>query len=406
MEKKTKVVKSKKTNKRSASFSLLEVIVIVIMTALVVGVSSSLIVYKNYNKINSDYNSDNKEEIDKFIEAYNNILDSYVEKVDGSNLIDEAIKAMYEHLGDPYTSYLDKTTTDTLEEQLNGEYQGIGVEISKDYATGYILVIDVFKNSPADEAGLKPGDLISSVNGENTATKSAEEVSNLIKGSQSENVKIGYIRDDEEKTTTVVVKKVIIPSVQSENFDGVGYIYIETFSNTTYSQFKEALENLENKKIKSLIIDVRDNTGGYLDAATKIAELFIEKGKTIYQLEKQGEIYRVHKDETEEKRNYEVAILINSNSASASEILAAALKESYGAKLIGKISYGKGTVQETEKLDNGEMLKYTTAYWLTPNGMKINNVGLVPDIEVDLEDYDTYSYEADTQLQKAIQTVK
>ena len=406
MEKKTKAVKSQKNTKRSASFSLLEVIVIVIMTALVVGVSSSLIVYNNYNKINSNYSGNNKEEIDKFIEAYNNILDSYVEKVDGSDLIDEAIKAMYEHLGDPYTSYLDKNTTETLEEQLNGEYQGIGVEISKEYTTGYILVIDVFKNSPADEAGLKPGDLISSVNGENTATKSAEEVSNLIKGSQSENVKIGYIRNEEERTTTVVVKNVIIPSIQAENFDGVGYIYIETFSNTTYSQFKEALENLENEKIKSLIIDVRDNTGGYLDAATKIAELFIEKGKIIYQLEKQGKIDRVHKDETEEKRNYEVAILINSNSASASEILAAALKESYGAKLIGEISYGKGTVQETEKLENGEMLKYTTAYWLTPNGMKINNVGLIPDIEVKLGEYDTYSYEVDTQLQKAIETVK
>lgn len=406
MEKKTKAVKSQKNTKRSASFSLLEVIVIVIMTALVVGVSSSLIVYNNYNKINSNYSGNNKEEIDKFIEAYNNILDSYVEKVDGSDLIDEAIKAMYEHLGDPYTSYLDKNTTETLEEQLNGEYQGIGVEISKEYTTGYILVIDVFKNSPADEAGLKPGDLISSVNGENTATKSAEEVSNLIKGSQSENVKIGYIRDEEERTTTVVVKNVIIPSIQAENFDGVGYIYIETFSNTTYLQFKEALENLENEKIKSLIIDVRDNTGGYLDAATKIAELFIEKGKIIYQLEKQGKIDRVHKDETEEKRNYEVAILINSNSASASEILAAALKESYGAKLIGEISYGKGTVQETEKLENGEMLKYTTAYWLTPNGMKINNVGLIPDIEVKLGEYDTYSYEVDTQLQKAIETVK
>lgn len=406
MEKKTKAVKSQKNTKRSASFSLLEVIVIVIMTALVVGVSSSLIVYNNYNKINSNYSGNNKEEIDKFIEAYNNILDSYVEKVDGSDLIDEAIKAMYEHLGDPYTSYLDKNTTETLEEQLNGEYQGIGVEISKEYTTGYILVIDVFKNSPADEAGLKPGDLISSVNGENTATKSAEEVSNLIKGSQSENVKIGYIRNEEERTTTVVVKNVIIPSIQAENFDGVGYIYIETFSNTTYSQFKEALENLENEKIKSLIIDVRDNTGGYLDAATKIAELFIEKGKIIYQLEKQGKIDRVHKDETEEKRNYEVTILINSSSASASEILAAALKESYGAKLIGEISYGKGTVQETEKLENGEILKYTTAYWLTPNGMKINNVGLIPDIEVKLGEYDTYSYEVDTQLQKAIETVK
>lgn len=406
MEKKTKAVKSQKNTKRSASFSLLEVIVIVIMTALVVGVSSSLIVYNNYNKINSNYSGNNKEEIDKFIEAYNNILDSYVEKVDGSDLIDEAIKAMYEHLGDPYTSYLDKNTTETLEEQLNGEYQGIGVEISKEYTTGYILVIDVFKNSPADEAGLKPGDLISSVNGENTATKSAKEVSNLIKGSQSENVKIGYIRNEDERTTTVVVKNVIIPSIQAENFDGVGYIYIETFSNTTYSQFKEALENLENEKIKSLIIDVRDNTGGYLDAATKIAELFIEKGKIIYQLEKQGKIDRVHKDETEEKRNYEVTILINSSSASASEILAAALKESYGAKLIGEISYGKGTVQETEKLENGEMLKYTTAYWLTPNGMKINNVGLIPDIEVKLGEYDTYSYEVDTQLQKAIETVK
>lgn len=406
MEKKTKAVKSQKNTKRSASFSLLEVIVIVIMTALVVGVSSSLIVYNNYNKINSNYSGNNKEEIDKFIEAYNNILDSYVEKVDGSDLIDEAIKAMYEHLGDPYTSYLDKNTTETLEEQLNGEYQGIGVEISKEYTTGYILVIDVFKNSPADEAGLKPGDLISSVNGENTATKSAEEVSNLIKGSQIENVKIGYIRNEEERTTTVVVKNVIIPSIQAENFDGVGYIYIETFSNTTYSQFKKALENLENEKIKSLIIDVRDNTGGYLDAATKIAELFIEKGKIIYQLEKQGKIDRVHKDETEEKRNYEVTILINSSSASASEILAAALKESYGAKLIGEISYGKGTVQETEKLENGEMLKYTTAYWLTPNGMKINNVGLIPDIEVKLGEYDTYSYEVDTQLQKAIETVK
>lgn len=406
MEKKAKAVESKKATKRSASFSLLEVIVIVIMTALVVGVSSSLIVYNNYNKINSNYGENDKEGIEKFIEAYNNILESYVEKVDGEDLIDEAIKAMYEHLGDPYTSYLDKETTEALEEQLNGEYHGIGVEISKEYNTGYILVIDVFEGSPADQAGLRPGDLITTVNGQNTAVKTAEEVSEIIKNSQSEDVKISYLRNEEEKTTTVVVKNVVIPSVQSENFDGVGYIYIETFSNTTYSQFKNALEELEKDNIKSLVIDVRDNTGGYLEAASKIAELFIEKGKVIYQLEKQGKIDRVHKDETDEKRNYDVAVLINSNSASASEILAAALKDSYGAKLIGKISYGKGTVQEKEMLENGEMLKYTTAYWLTPNGLKINNVGLIPDVEVELDDYEVYSYEVDTQLQKAIETVR
>lgn len=406
MEKKTKVVNPKNKIKRSASFSLLEVIVIVIMTALVVGVSSSVIVYKNYNKINSDYSEEEKEGLDKFIEAYNNILESYVEKVDGEELIDEAIKAMYENLGDPYTGYLDKNTSSTLEEQLNGEYQGIGVEIVKEYNTGYILIMDVFEESPANKAGLMPGDLITEIDGESTVSKSAEEVSNSIKETLGKDVKIKYLRNDEEKTTTITVNNVIIPSVNAENFNGVGYLQIETFSNTTYSQFKTALELLEKENINSLIIDVRDNTGGYLEAATKITELFIEKGEIIYQLEKQGNIDRIHKDETEEHREYEVAVLINSNSASASEILAAALRDSYGAKLIGQISYGKGTVQEQEKLDSGEILKYTTAYWLTPNGLKINNVGLVPDIEVELEDYEVYTYEVDTQLQKAIETVK
>lgn len=406
MEKKTKVVNPKNKIKRSASFSLLEVIVIVIMTALVVGVSSSVIVYKNYNKINSDYSEEEKEGLDKFIEAYNNILESYVEKVDGEELIDEAIKAMYENLGDPYTGYLDKNTSSTLEEQLNGEYQGIGVEIVKEYNTGYILIMDVFEESPANKAGLMPGDLITEIDGESTVSKSAEEVSNSIKETLGKDVKIKYLRNDEEKTTTITVNNVIIPSVNAENFNGVGYLQIETFSNTTYSQFKTALELLEKENINSLIIDVRDNTGGYLEAATKITELFIEKGEIIYQLEKQGNIDRIHKDETEEHRDYEVAVLINSNSASASEILAAALRDSYGAKLIGQISYGKGTVQEQEKLDSGEILKYTTAYWLTPNGLKINNVGLVPDIEVELEDYEVYTYEVDTQLQKAIETVK
>ncbi len=406
MEKKTKVAKQKNKTKRLASFSLLEVIVIVIMTALVVGVSSSVIVYKNYNKINSNYSEKEKEGLDKFVEAYNNILESYVEKVDGEELIDEAIKAMYENLGDPYTGYLDKNASSTLEEQLNGEYQGIGVEITKEYNTGYILIMDVFEESPADKAGLMPGDLITEIDGESTISKSAEEVSSSIKESLGKDVKIKYLRNDKEKTTTITVNNVIIPSVNAENFNGVGYIQIETFSNTTYSQFKEALEKLEKENINSLIIDVRDNTGGYLEAATKITELFIEKGKIIYQLEKQGKIDRIHKDETEEKRHYEVAVLINSNSASASEILAAALRDSYGAKLIGKISYGKGTVQEQEKLDTGEILKYTTAYWLTPNGLKINNIGLVPDIEIELETYEVYTYEVDTQLQKAIETVK
>lgn len=399
-EKKNK--KNKTKEEKKTVFNLFEVTIIIIMTSLVVSVSTGLIVYNNNgNKLikftgSGDY-------LEEFEAAYNNILTSYVEKVEPNGLINAAIEGMYNYVGDPYTSYLDEDTTDDLIDRLNGKYQGIGVEITK--VDEGVLIVTVFENSPAAEAGLEQGDIIVKVDDKDVKDKTSAEVSSLIKDSGKEKIEISVLRGGVTKVVEINIKEVSIPSVEKELFDTVGYLRITSFSDNTYEQFQASLEDLESKGMNSLVIDVRGNGGGYLNSAVNIAELFIEKGKKVYGLEnKKSTTY--YEDKTKTSRNYKIAVLMDSGSASASEILASALKESYGAQLVGSKSYGKGTVQETAKLETGGMLKYTTAYWLTPTGTKIDGAGLTPDIEVKGAYYEGLSYEEDTQLQSAINAVK
>ena len=395
-------IKKKKKKNNKATFNLLEVIVIIVMTSLVVGVSTGIVVYNNYYEIDKKNNKGNTNYLKEIEAAYNNILNSYVEKVDESELTNAAIKGMYSYLGDPYTSYLDEDSTTNLMDRLNGEYKGIGVEITS--TESGTMVMTVFDGSPASKAGIMVGDIITKVGDTDVKNSTPSVVSNLIKSTNGTTT-IEVLRGGVYKTLEINVEKVSIPSVSSNNFDGVGYIKITTFSNNTYEQFKTALSGLEKENIDSLVIDVRNNGGGFLNAAVDIAELFIEKGKNVYGLETK-EKTEYYKDSTKESRNYKVGILMNSASASASEILAAALKESYGATLLGITSYGKGTVQETSELETGGMIKYTTAYWLTPNGNKINNVGLKPDVEITGDYTDDMDYESDTQLLTAIKNMK
>lgn len=395
---KEKKIKNKKD--KIATFNLIEVIVIIIMTSLVVSVSTGIIVYKNYYKI--DKTSSNKDYLKELEYAYNNILNSYVEKVDEKELTNAAIKGMYNYLGDPYTSYLDKDSTDNLMDRLKGEYKGIGVEITTNESG--TVVMTVFENSPAEEAGIMVGDIITKVKGVDVNGKTTSEVSNMIK-STNDNVEIEVNRGGITKTLTLKVSTVSIKSVIKNKYDKTGYLRIETFSNTTYKQFKESLETLEKDGIENLIVDVRNNGGGFLNSAVEIAELFVEKGKPIYGLQTKDK-KEMYKDTTKEKRDYKVIVLINGGSASASEVLAAALKESYGATLLGTKSYGKGTVQDTSELESGGMIKYTTAYWLTPKGVTINEKGLTPDIEVTGSFKDEMTLENDVELQTAINNLK
>ena len=383
--------------KKSIDFSLVEVIIIVLITGLVVSVASGLIVYNNYDKINNIPVA-SKGDLDEVYKHYNMILNEYVEEVDKDELIDAAISGMYEYLGDEYSMYINEQDTSDLEEQLQGEYKGVGIEITTKYDDNEnptIVINRVIKDSPAEEAGLKKGDIITKVDGE--VMMDANQVSNTIKGGNKESYEITYIRDGKENTLTLTRKKVFINSVTSEVYGKVGYIKIETFSATTEDQVTKALDTFD-KNVKSLVIDLRDNTGGYLDTAYEVSNLFLEKGKVVYQLRGRDGIATSYKADTGVYRKFDqIVVIINENSASAAEILTLALKESAGAKVVGVKSYGKGTVQQTGNLNSGSMVKFTTSYWLSPKGNSINKVGIKPDVVVEDEE---------KQLDEAIKAAK
>lgn len=405
MKKKAKLKLKKIMNKKNintVTFNLIEVIIIILITSLVIGVTTCIIVYKNVEeKDKKDIGTVNANLLE-LESAYNNIVNGYVEKVDENGLLNAAIEGMYNYIGDPYTSYLDSEETSDLQDRLNGKYYGLGVEITK--ADNGIEIVNIFEGGPAQNADLQSGDILVKIDETDITEKTAADVSSMIKNSSKEKITIEYIRNDKRNSVEVELSTVIIPSIESKNYDGIGYIGISTFSDTTYSQFKDALEQLEQENINSLVIDVRNNGGGYLNSAVDIAQLFIEKGKAIYGLKSQLET-KFYNDSTRESREYNVAVLINSSSASASEILASALKESYGAILVGEKSYGKGTVQETSSLSTGSMVKYTTAYWLTPEGNEINKVGIKPDITVSASTTGE-PLQVDLQLEKAINILK
>ena len=367
----------------TVEFSLLEVIIIVLITGIVVSITSGLIVYNNYDKINVKEQTITDADYKEFVENYNLILNNYVEEIDGKSLLDAAIGGMYSALGDGYSAYLNESDTLELEEQLNGEYTGIGVEIRTDVLEdgSYQTVINkIFKNTPAERAGLKVGDILVKI--DDTPVESAQHVADTVKRGNKDTYNITYIRDGVEATIPLTREKVFINSVESKTFDNIGYIKLDTFSSTTKDQIIKELDSFD-KKVTSLIIDVRDNTGGYLSAAEDVADLFIERGKTIYQLkDRSGNISNYKAQSGVHRKFNKIAVLINGSSASASEILALALKESAGAKIVGTTSFGKGTVQDTKELSSGAMVKVTTSYWLSPKGNSINNVGIMPDKEV------------------------
>ena len=393
---------SKKNTENIQGFKLIEVIIIVLVTSFLCSIATGLIFYKHYeNTTIASYEklSDN-ENVNEFLQVYASIIKEYYEDVDEAELVDSAINAMFSYLGDSYSEHLSKEETEELIERLAGEYQGIGVEIYLDK-----IIYSVFEDSPADKAGIKVDDQIIKVDGTDVSQMDNAEVSNMIKNSEGK-ITITLLRKEETITVEVQKDDLYIPSivkqVMNQNDKKIGYINISTFSNTTSEQFAKAIKSLEDENIESLIVDVRNNAGGYLVSAKEIASEFLEKGKIIYSLEEKNKT-KDYKDQSLAKKDYPVVVLINEYSASASEILAGALKDSYNAILVGKKSYGKGKVQQTLNLEDGSMAKYTTAKWLRPNGECVDGVGIVPDYEVDLEVNEENQVLVDTQLNKAVE---
>lgn len=398
---------------KKSGFNYAEVIVIIIISLILGGIAGSVLntMTKGPGSSKTITKVVTKKELpegfEEFLTTYNNIINNYYDKVDSKELIEAGINGMLQYLGDDYSVYMNKDVTEKFNEQVEGKYKGIGVEITLQKEGG-VKITKVFSNSPAAKAELKPGDLFVSVNGEDVTKGNANDIANLIRKSDSDTVKVVVNRDGNELEFNLKLDQVDIESVETKLFNlndkKIGYIGLDIFASNTFAQFSNKLKELEKDNIDSLIIDVRSNSGGYLSSVTDIVSMFLDKNKVIYQLDTKGVVEQVF-SKTKESRKYKVVVLIDKASASASEILAAAMQESYGATVIGTNSYGKGTVQAAYQLESGATVKYTIQKWLTPNGNWINEVGVTPDIQVELtEDYvNNPSVETDTQLQKALE---
>lgn len=385
---------------KAKGFGLIEIIIIIVVTALVTSITTGVIMLNNTN-IEVDGNVINLEKdknLQEFISVYKTILEKYYDSnIDKKGMLTAAEEAMLNFLGDKYTTYLnDKEYQDILDD-LSGTYNGIGIYIKVNE------VIDVIKNSPAEKAGIMKNDIIIEIDGADVQEATADQIKELIKNDGKNDIDLKINRNGSILNFKISKETLVNPSISYSIIENtnIGYIAIEKFSENLGTQVKNALNELETKNINSLIIDVRDNAGGYLTSAEDVSNLFLKNGKTIYSLEANGSKVS-YNDKTDEHRDYPIVVLINGGSASAAEILAAALKDSYGATLVGAKTYGKGKVQQVVSLNSGDSVKYTSAKWLTPLGICIDGVGISPDYNVEF----SLESEIDSQLEKAIELLK
>lgn len=390
--------------KDKVKFKLWEVLVIVAVATIFMSVTTGFIVYKKFNS-GSVSNTNNKY-VNEFIKAYNDIVDNYYEDVNEEKVIDAAINGMMGYLGDDYTTYLNEDDTDSLTDSLKGTYNGIGITLLQN-VDGNFEIKSVLDGSSAKEAGILVGDIIISIDGVSVVKKEISDLTDMIDKKGGKFI-IQVLRNEDAMEFEVEKRELIVPALSSdikltESGKQVGYLHLSAFSSSLGVQVKEKISEFESKNISNLIIDVRGNSGGYLQSTTDILELFLNKNELMFSLEYKNKTVK-YKTEVGTDKSYNIIVLINGGSASASEVLASALKDNEKAVIFGTRSYGKGKVQMTGELDDGSMYKYTSAKWYRPNGDCIDGVGIEPDIKVELSE--TYlenpTNENDNQLLKAI----
>lgn len=400
MKNNKKKKKKKKKNKSQfeinmdSTFNVFEVVIFVFISIIFGMIVGCVLTYQtsSLSSIRTDSH------LNEIVSTYMNIKNYYYEELDKDKLTNAAIKGMINSLEDPYSVFLDDDSTDTFTESIDGRYIGVGV--STVFKDNNYIISSVIKDSSADKAGLKENDIILEVDDIDCSNITSSDLDELLKGKIDSDCKIKIKRDGKDITYYVKRESIEIQNVKSEIYDDIGYISIKVFSSNSYNQFSKELKELENKNIKSLIIDIRNNPGGHLIQTRKILELFLKKDVVLYQTEKENKASKVLSS-TKESRNYPVVVLINSSTASAAEVLAISLKENYkDVVIIGETSYGKGTVQKSETLSTGTSIKYTVEKWLTPKGEDINGEGIIPDIEVQK------TKEEDTQLNRALEEIK
>jgi len=345
-----------------------------------------------------------------FWETYNELQKSFVnkDKIDTQEMIYGAIEGMVRSLGDPYTVFLPPQETKKFIEDAKGSFEGVGIEIS--VKEGQLQVITPLEGTPAQRAGLRAGDKITQIDGKSTIDITIDEAVSLIRGPKGTKVILTIFREGWEKTSEFEVTRAVIeiPSLKWEIKNGdIAYLKLYHFTEKAGSDFQAAAFEILNSPADRIILDLRNNPGGYLDVAQEISGWFLEKGQTVV-IEDYGkdEELKIYKSKGPARLSgYPTVVLINRGSASASEILAGALRDNRDIILIGEKTFGKGSIQGLTRLREGSSLKVTIAKWLTPKGELISDIGLEPNIKVEMTEED-YEQERDPQLDKAIEIIK
>ena len=397
-------------------FKVYKIIMLVILVAFITFLVTSIGMYQ-YLSSNGIGNkivvtSGESGEITSEISKYKSLIDKYfLGEVDEEKLKEGAIKGYIEGLNDPYTEYISKEDMQDYMADTIGNFVGIGIYIVKDTEADRIMVLSPIKGSPAEKAGILPGDLIISVDGVEYKAEDMSVAANKIKGESGTTVKLEILRGTETKTFELKRENIKVNPVEGKVLENkIGYIEFSSFDEGTAQEFKTKFEELQKQGIKSLIIDLRNNGGGIVNEALEIADYILDKDDVIlYEVDKNNE-EKIEKSKNDPIINMPIVILTNENTASSSEILAGALKDHGKAKIVGTKTYGKGVIQQLLTLPDGSGLKITSEEYLTPNRTKINKVGIEPDEKVELpesvKNVLLVDEKDDTQLKKAIEILK
>ena len=391
-------------------------LMLILITVIITFILTSMMVYKAMTKDGFKYVTTADGQtigLDATLASFRKVLEKeYLGEIDDNELIEGAIKGYIAGLNDPYTEYYTKEEMKKLMDTTNGNYVGIGIYMLLDKEKNAIVIIKPMEGSPAEKAGLLPGDVISKVDGEPYTLETITAISDKIKGKAGTKVKLEICRG-ETATFEVEVErqKILISHIKTEVLENnIGYIYISDFDGGCADEFTEKYKELEKQGIKKLIIDIRNNGGGIVDEAIDILKLITNKGDKLLITKDKKENEKITKNDKNPIIEMPIVVLTNSYSASASEILTGALKDNEKATIVGTTTYGKGVIQTIHQLTDGSGLKITTNEYYTPNYNKINKIGIEPNIEVELpKEYENalvIPKDKDTQLQKAIELLK
>ncbi len=342
-------------------------------------------------------------------QLYDKLRDNFDGQLDAQKLQDGLKQGLVKASGDPYTEYLNSEESKRFSEDLNGTFTGIGAELSKDPKTGAIIVVAPLSGYPAEKAGLKPKDQVVAVDGQSTFDLSVSEAVDRIRGPKDSKVRLKIVRGNNKDFEVEITRaEITVPSVESQVMDGqIGYMKVSRFSEDTGQAAQEAAQRFKDAQVKGVILDLRGNPGGLLTEAVDVSGLWLDSSQTVLQEKRGNVVVKTYKPTTGQNilKGIPTIVLVDDGSASASEITAGALQDNKAATLLGIKTFGKGSVQSIEKLQDGGELKVTVAKWFTPNGRNINKEGIEPDKKVERSDED-YQNGKDPQKDAALQLLR